>query len=157
MANVTQLAQRTIEAQAIHNLWRVLVERLGEEAALDMVGIASERSAHEAGRAFAATAPQGPSLAHFATILERWQAGDALEVEDVRLTATELTFRVTRCQYMGGYERAGIPPALWPRLSCVRDAAFARGYHPGLALERSQTIGLGDSQCVFRFVWGQAG
>jgi len=145
------LARRRIEAEILARVYESLVPRLGEETALEAIGDAVEAAAEAAGRDFAAAAPGGPSLAHFATVLDRWTEGGSLELREVQLAEETLEFAVTRCAYADLYRSLGLPPALGYALSCRRDAAFARGYHPALALDRSATLAEGSPACRFRF------
>lgn len=147
------LARRRIEAGVLVRVYDALEERIGEEAALQVIGEAVEAAALDAGREFAAGAGGAPSLAHFATVLERWREGEALRIEEVRLTPETLEFRVTRCAYVELYASLGLSPRLAHALSCRRDAAFARGYFPGLAMERSPTLAEGAPACRFCFRW----
>ncbi|MHB8766084.1 MAG: L-2-amino-thiazoline-4-carboxylic acid hydrolase, partial [Deferrisomatales bacterium] len=137
-------------------VYDALAARLGGGEAVEVIGAAVEAAAAAAGREFAAGAPDGPSLDHFAQVLDLWQEGGALELEEVRRGGASLSFRVTRCAYAELYHKMGLPPALAATLSCRRDAAFARGYHPGLSLVRSPTLAEGAPACEFRFGWGEA-
>ena len=145
------LARRRIEAEILARVHRSLARRLGEEAALEVIGEAVEAAAEAAGRDFAGQGPGGPSLVHFATVLQRWTEGGALELREVRLAPETLEFAVTRCAYADLYRSLGLPPALGYTLSCRRDAAFARGYDSRLSLERSPTLAEGAPDCRFRF------
>lgn len=149
------LARRTAEAQALAAVYQTLLPRLGEGGALDAVRVALDALAADAGRAFAAQAPHGPGLEHFATILDLWRGSGVLDVEDVVLVGDTLTFRVTRCGYVQAYRSMGLPEVLVGELSCRRDAPFARGYHHGLRLERPETIAAGHDACGFRFTWSE--
>ncbi len=168
---MTQLERRRIEAEMLAQVHETLCRRLGPEQALAVVAETTERAAMEAGAAFARSAPDGPSLAHFATVADIWRAGGALDIRDECLGDEHLgderlgderpglpggtwSFAVTRCAYADMYLRdMGLPPELAFVLSCGRDAAFARGYHPALRLERSETIAQGNGRCEFCFLW----
>jgi hypothetical protein len=147
---VAQIERRKIEAELLERLRRVLADDLGQERALDLLRRAVLEASRDAGAAFAATAPQGPNLAHFATILERWREGNALDIEDVRLSGDSLAFRVTRCAYAESYKAMGLSPAMADIASCCRDFGFVEGYSQHLRLERPETIAQGASQCLFR-------
>ncbi|MGD8560934.1 MAG: L-2-amino-thiazoline-4-carboxylic acid hydrolase [Desulfarculaceae bacterium] len=150
---ISQLQRRSIEAAALNDVYQVLLERLGQEEALAIIEEALTRNAIAGGKDFAAQAPQEPSLTHFATILERWQQGGALDVEDVHLDDSTLSFKVTRCAYYDHYRSQGMPPELCRRLSCSRDFGFTTGYSPRLHLNRPTTLAQGSPACPFNYIW----
>jgi hypothetical protein len=153
---VSLLARRTIEAALLADVHAVLVERLGREDALAVIEQTVLRAAHAAGQAFAAAAPHGPSLAHFATVTALWQRGGALVIENERHEPGRIAFDVTRCRYAESYREMGLPEELAQRVSCLRDAAFAAGYSPCLTLDRPTTIASGATTCPFTFTWNDA-
>jgi len=112
------------------------------------------RSAIEQARAFAATAPGGPSLKAFQEVMPLWTKGGALEIEVKEQTDTSFTFNVTRCRYAETYKAMGLGE-IGHLLSCNRDGAFCEGYDPKLKLERSQTIMQGASHCDFKYSYGK--
>ena len=148
---IPQIERRRIEAELLERLRAVLAPELGQERALELLRRASLDAAQQAGAAFAKTAPQGPSLAHFSTILERWREGNALDIADVRISGDTLTFRVTRCAYAEAYQAMGLSPDMADIASCCRDFGFAEGYSKRLSLTRSQTLAQGASECLFQF------
>lgn len=150
---IPQIERRRIEAELLERLRQVLTPELGRERALDLLRRTSLDAARQAGAAFARTAPQGPNLAHLATILERWREGNALDIEDVRISGNELCFRVTRCAYAEAYQAMGLSPDMADIASCCRDFGFAEGYSEHLRLERPETIAQGHAACGFRFAW----
>ncbi len=137
-------------------VYAVLLERLGREAALAVIEETVARAAREAGRAFAASAPGGPSLAHFASVADLWQAGGALAIADRRQGPDCLSFDVVRCRYAEAYREMGLPEELATRISCLRDHAFVAGYSPNLRLDRPGTIASGAATCPFTFTWEDA-
>ena len=154
--DVTLLEKRRIEAAMLADVYAVLTERLGRDAALAIIEETVARSAFAAGQSFAAAAPDGPTLAHFATVASLWQRGEALCIENVRQTSERLSFDVTRCRYAESYRAMGLPEELVVRISCLRDGAFAAGYSPALAFSRPATIASGASSCPFTFTWNDA-
>ena len=152
-SEVTLLERRRIEAAMLADVYAVLLTRFGRETALGVIEDTVERAAYEAGRALAASAPNGPGLEHFATVTQLWQRGGALVIENERLDAQSLSFVVTRCRYAESYREMGLPRELATRISCLRDAAFVAGYSPKLALSRSETIAAGADRCPFLFTW----
>lgn len=154
--SVPMIERRTMEAELMLAIHRAAVAKVGPEQARAILEAAIDESARAAGRAFAASASAesgGPCLAHFATVLERWKQGGVLVIEDVRLTSSELTFRVTRCGYMERYAALGVPPELRTVFSCRRDQGFAEGYSANLRMVRPETIGEGGECCRFAFLW----
>ena len=154
--NGTLLEKRCIEAAMLADVYAVLTERLGRDAALAVIEDTVARSAFTAGQAFAAAAPDGPSLAHFATVTSLWQRGEALCIENVRQTPGSLSFDVVRCRYAESYRAMGLPEELTRRVSCLRDGAFAAGYSPALTFARPATIASGTPCCPFTFTWNDA-
>ena len=149
----TMLDRRVIEAETLLKTYREASRRFSEPAARDLLAATVDADARETGRRFAAEAPAGPSLAHFASVLDRWRAGGALTVEDVVLTADRLSFTVVRCAYVEAYRAMGLPDHLAPLLSCRRDAAFVQGYDSRLTMERPEALGEGGAKCPFLFRW----
>ena len=147
--------RRRIEAEILGRVYDSLAPQVGESTALDVICQATASAARDAGRSFAAAAWPEPCLEHFATVVELWRAGGALEIADVSLTKTELKFVVLRCAYLEMYRAMGLGAAMCNALSCVRDAAFVQGYSPHLIMERPFTLAMDEKPCRFRFVWGQ--
>lgn len=150
------LEMRRVEAAALAEMYRTVQEMQGPDAAMMVLRRTLERMAFAAGRQFAESAPRGPSLKHFATVVERWKGSGALDVEHVRLTGTDLRFDVTRCAYAEAYREMGLPPELVRTLSCIRDAPFAQGYSDRLELVRPHTLASGGAGCDFHFIWHPA-
>lgn len=150
---VTLLSRREIEAAMLAEVYAVLIRRLGSSQALAIIEETVTRAAFAAGQAFAAAAPNGPSLAHFRCVVDLWRRGDALSIEDVRDEPGRLSFTVTRCRYAERYRAMGLPEELASRVSCLRDGAFVAGYSPKLRLNRPATIASGAANCPFTFTW----
>jgi hypothetical protein len=150
---VPLIERRMIEAEAYARVFDAVARVHGEPAATAIVVEAVEAAAFQAGRAFAATAAGGPSLAHFMTVLDVWRASGALDVGPVQSSEREFSFTVSRCDYVARYRAMNMPTPLVGLLSCRRDAAFARGYSPLLRMERPESIGEGCKRCQFRFIW----
>lgn len=154
--DIPQLQRRIIEARIILDIYNTGLKETSKEQILGIITGATENSAIEAGREFALAAPgQKPCLKHFATVLDRWEQGGALDIGQIEFTETTLNFKVTRCGYHQAYRKLGLPDELCYAVSCCRDGSFARGYHQGLTLDRPQTIAQGAPECVFKFTWGK--
>ncbi|MBW2454170.1 MAG: L-2-amino-thiazoline-4-carboxylic acid hydrolase [Deltaproteobacteria bacterium] len=151
---ITHLARRLIEAKLIGRFYHQLRTSLDGEQALELIGQTLQRAAGEEGAAFASQAEPGPSLGHFASILDDWD--EALEVEPVERSATALRFNVVRCKYVEAYRDLGLPAELVRLLSCSRDAPFAGGYSDRLVFSRSGTLADGAPCCDFCYRWSDA-
>ncbi|MEW5773932.1 MAG: L-2-amino-thiazoline-4-carboxylic acid hydrolase [Thermodesulfobacteriota bacterium] len=148
-----QIERRRIEAAMLKRVYDALCETMPADQAAAHIERAIAADARTAGEAFAASAPEGPSLAHFATVVGRWTEGGALDVHGLKLDGDALTFTVTRCGYADMYRDMGLPRPLSPLLSCLRDKHFAAGYSPHLTMTRPATIVEGGSECPFRYEW----
>ena len=148
-----QIERRRIEAAMLGRMYEALCEAMPREQAAAHIEHAVVLDSRAAGKAFAAAAPDGPSLAHFATVIGRWTEGDALEIDGPHLEGDALTLTVTRCRYAEMYRDMGLPAPLPYLLSCLRDIHFAAGYSPHLRLDRPTTIALGAGTCPFRYEW----
>jgi len=154
LSKIPLSARRAIEAEIITKIMASAELRVGGAEARAILDDAIATAAFTAGQAFAAKAPGGaPSLEHFAKVLDIWQMGGALDITDIRQDESSLSFSVTRCGYMDLYRQLGFPARLYWSLSCSREAAFAAGYSPRLALERPETIEQGAKRCAFLFRW----
>lgn len=149
---VSQIARRLIEAELYGQLYKTMTEKLGPEAALEIIAENLRKSAFQAGQAFASGTAE-PSMDHFATVVEIWKKGDAIEIEKVSCTANRLSMKVVRCRYQESYREMGLPDELCRILSCSRDEPFAKGYSEKLCMERKTTLAEGGDCCPFEFYW----
>ena len=147
---LSMLEKRKIEAEILKEVYETLKESHGEEVAKRTVAESVRRSAIEQARAFAASAPGGPSLKAFQDVMPLWTKGGALEIEVQEQSDTVFRFNVVRCRYAETYKAMGLAE-IGPLLSCNRDGAFCEGYDPKLKLDRSQTIMQGASHCDFKY------
>lgn len=148
-----QIERRRIEAAILKRVYDALCQSMPANQAAAHLERAIAADARAAGAAFAATAPGGPSLAHFATVINRWTEGGALEIAGPELADNVLTVTVTRCGYAEMYRDMGLPHSLPVILSCLRDIHFAAGYSPHLTMTRPATIAEGGRECPFRYEW----
>jgi len=148
-----QIERRRIEAAAYKRMFDALCESMPPDQAAVHIERAIAADARAAGAAFAASAPGGPSLAHFATVIDLWTAGGALDIRGPELAGNVLTVTVTRCGYAAMYRDMGLPRPLPFLLSCLRDIHFAAGYSPRLTMTRPATIAEGGTECPFRYEW----
>lgn len=151
--NIPLLERRKIEAGTLGAVYAHLKKTQGTGAALGVIRATVEAVAFEAGQAFAASAPDGPSFEHFQTIVDVWKGTGVLDIDNVKREPDVLTFDVTRCGYVDGYRGMGLPEELIPVISCPRDEPFAAGYSERIVFSRPETIGDGFGRCGFRFEW----
>ena len=147
---LSMLEKRKIEAEILKEVYETLKASHGEETARRTIAESVRRSAIEQAKAFAASAPGGPSLKAFQDVMPLWTKGGALEIEVTEQTEASFQFNVTRCRYAETYKAMGLGE-IGHLLSCNRDGAFCEGYDPKLKLERSQTIMQGASHCDFKY------
>ena len=143
------LAQREVEAQIVGPIVRGFIAELGEDRALEIVRGVVAGLARDRGADLARTVGE-VSLEAFATDIDRWREGGALEIEFLERSPERLSFNVTRCRYAEMYRALGLAE-LGGSLSCQRDFALVEGFNPNINLSRTQTLMEGASHCNFRF------
>jgi hypothetical protein len=146
--DVGVLARREIEARIVGPL----LERLAAEYGPGVYDVARDAIVDIARDQGAALADRvgGTSLTDFASGLDAWSAGGALESEVVELDEFVFAFDVTRCRYAEMYRSLGLDE-LGSLLSCNRDGALIAGFNPNVEFTRTQTIMGGATHCDFRF------
>ncbi len=148
-ARLNLLQRREIEARIVGPLIRAFERELGREKTIALLRGVIADLARQAGAELARELGE-VSLAAFASCLERWKEGGALELDVLEQSADRLDFNVTRCRYAEMYRALGLAD-LGSSLSCVRDFTLAEGFSPDIALTRTQTIMEGAAYCDFRF------
>ena len=151
---LSMLEKRRIEAEILKEVYETLKASHGQEVAKKTIAESVRRSAIEQAKAFAASAPGGPSLKAFQDVMPLWTKGGALEIEIKEQTESSFRFNVTRCRYAETYKAMGLGE-IGHLLSCNRDGAFCEGYDPRLKLERTQTLMGGAAHCDFRYRWSE--
>lgn len=149
---VSQISRRLIEAQLYGEIYETMNAQLGKEKALELIADNLQKSAFKAGQNFAASV-NNPNLTHFATVVEIWKKGDAIEVADLTIKEKTLSIKVVRCSYQESYREMGLPEELCRMLSCCRDEPFAKGYSNKLSMIRKTTLAEGGDCCPFEFTW----
>ncbi|HYC65618.1 MAG TPA: L-2-amino-thiazoline-4-carboxylic acid hydrolase [Reyranellaceae bacterium] len=149
---LSMLEKRKIEAEILKEVYETLKESHGAEVAKKTIAESVRRSAIEQAKAFAASAPGGPSLKAFRDVMPLWTKGGALEIEVKEESADTFRFNVVRCRYAETYKAMGLGE-IGHLLSCNRDGAFIEGYDPKLKFERTQTIMQGASHCDFKYTY----
>jgi hypothetical protein len=151
----TILERRRIEAEFALKLMTVMTDRIGKEAAREILSVAVKDAARAFGRELAAQEDGEPTLETFAERLSMWQADDALRLEVLEATPKKLSFNVHRCRYAETYKEIGAD-GIGDILSCERDGEFCVGYNPKMKLTRTQTKMKGADYCDFRYTLDDA-
>ncbi len=149
MKHLPLLEQRKIEAKVLAPLIRAFEDEFGREKTHTLVGKTIEALARGEGKGIAQEL-EGTPIEKVASLLPRFNEGDALELDVLKQDASCYEFNVTRCRFAEFYKELGMPE-LGRLLSCNRDFALSEGISSELELERSQTIMEGASHCDFRF------
>lgn len=148
-SGITLLERRKIEAEIVAPLVRAFAAEIGAERAVAIVRGVIDSVAREAGAELARSVAEA-SLSAFASRLDRWSEGNALEIETLESTESRLAFNVVRCRYAEMYHALGLGD-LGSTLSCRRDFSLIEGFNSNIKLARTQTIMEGASYCDFRF------
>ncbi len=143
------LDQRTIEARIVGPLVEAFRFEFGEEKTLEVLRRVVADLARQSGADLARRLGEA-SLTAFASTLQVWTEGEALEVNVLEQTDERFDFNVKRCRYAEMYRELGLEK-LGSSLSCLRDFALVEGFNPRIELTRTQTIMEGADHCDFRF------
>jgi len=144
------LLRRRIEASVIKPIYQEMVSALGEDQARAILSKAIVKDAISHGQTHAERQDRPNDLAGFAALLPQWQKHDALRIDFLEKSDSQLNFNVTRCRYAEMYREMGLED-IGDILSCGRDGSFCDGYNPDIALTRTQTIMQGATHCDFRY------
>ncbi len=147
--DMTLLEKRIIEAEALTPILQAFIEELGLRKVKDLVTNINLKASEKYGRELARQTGS-VTLADLANEINKWGAGDSLEVEILEQTEESFCFNVTRCRFAEAYEKLGIKD-MGTALSCCRDFGFIHGFNPKVKLTRTQTIMDGASVCDFRY------
>ncbi|GBD10732.1 hypothetical protein HRbin23_00377 [bacterium HR23] len=149
LPHLTLLQQRCIEARVLGPVIRTLQEELGAERANAIIQKAIARIAYAQGQERARALGRNDLQAFKAMSTARHGSGD-LEIQVVKDTPEEYTFRVVRCRFAEMYREMGLGD-VGHLLSCNRDFAFVQGFNPRIRLVRTQTIMQGAPFCDFSY------
>ena len=146
---INRIEKRAIEALAVVPIIQAVAQRIGKEEALAILHEVNEKEAFQRGESLRNHLGHtgNPELVED---VATWGLGSMLEMEIIEQTSETYHFNVTRCPYFEKYRELGLVE-YGVALSCCRDEPFARGFHPQLKLERSQTIMEGADYCDFRY------
>ncbi|KJC35859.1 hypothetical protein UP09_32295 [Bradyrhizobium sp. LTSP885] len=146
---INHLQRRKIEGRVLIPFIQTLRDKLGDDAARELVDATIRRLATEDGATWATTYGQGiGSLRRI--VDELWAAGGGMEVQVLDQSDQEFAFNVRRCGYAEFYKDLGLADIGY-QVHCKRDHAMLTGFDDGLELSRSQTLMEGASCCDFRF------
>ena len=146
---ISHLQRRKIEGRVLIPFIQTLRDKLGDDAARELVDATIRRLATEDGATWATTYGQGiGSLRRI--VDELWAAGGGMEVQVLDQSDQEFAFNVKRCGYAEFYKDLGLADIGY-EVHCKRDHAMLTGFDDGLELSRSQTLMEGASCCDFRF------
>lgn len=144
-----RIEKRTIEALAIVPVIKAVAERIGKEAALEVLYEVNRQEAFQRGQDMMQVMGQN-GIKELVNDVTSWGEGGIWEMEVLEQTSTTYFFNVLRCPYYDKYKELGLDE-FGVGLSCCRDEPFARGLNPQLKLVRSQTIMEGAEYCDFRY------
>lgn len=150
-ARIGVLTRREVEARLLAPLIDALGDAFGRTEVIHVVRQTIIEIAQEQG-AQLAEAMGGDGSAEFADSLRLWTQDDALVLDVLAQSDTQLEFNVTRCRYAELYTALGIPE-LGAVFSCNRDWALIQGFNPDATLSRTQTIMEGAPFCDFRYTF----
>lgn len=143
------LIRREIEARLLIPLIDALSVRFGREEVLSIVRQTIVEIARQQGTQLAERCPTNDLLT-FASTLENWKKGNAMDIQVLEHTNRCFSFDVHRCRYAEMYQALGVPD-LGLLLSCSRDFALIEGFNPAIHLRRTHTIMEGAPVCDFRY------
>lgn len=138
-----------IQSEILLPLYKRLREEIGKERAAELLRAAVKEYATELGASVAKSAG-GTSLDKMRSMMPAFAAADALEVEPLDDTASELNLNVRRCGYAAYFKELG-EPEFGAMITCEIDPPMTRAIGEDLDLKRSQTIMSGGSHCDFRW------
>ncbi len=150
-----RIEKRAIEASAVAPFIQAVAQRIGKKNALAILQEVNEQEAYQRGESMRKKLGR-TGIAELVEDVATWGLGGKLEMEVLEQTPETYHFNVTRCPYYEKYRELGLVE-YGVAFSCCRDQPFARGFHPQLKLERTQTIMEGADYCDFRYTLGSVG
>ena len=147
--DLNRVDKRAIEALSLAPLIDALAERIGRADALALLQQINEKEAYERGLTVVQTGRDNdiPALVRE---VDTWGDGGRWAIDVLEQTDKTYFFNVTACPYHDKYLELGLKE-LGVCMSCCRDEPYARGFNPGLRLNRTQTIMEGAAYCDFRY------
>ena len=142
------LLRREAEARILIPFLENLTKEFSKEKILSILEVTIKKVAKKQGREL--SKEYGNNVDAFLETLSYWTKDDALEIDILDKSDSELNFNVTRCKYAEMYKAMGVKD-LGAILSCNRDGALIEGFNKKAKLDRKQTIMNGDKCCTFRY------
>ena len=142
------LLRREAEARILIPFLENLTKEFSKEKILSILEVTIKKVAKKQGREL--SKEYGNNVDAFLETLSYWTKDDALEIDILDKSDSELNFNVTRCKYAEMYKAMGVKD-LGAILSCNRDGALIEGFNSKAKLDRKHTIMKGDKCCTFRY------
>lgn len=143
------LQRAKIQAEILLPLFRLLKAEIGDERAGELLRAAVDEFATNLGRELAAQG-EGTSLQKLRAAFRMFMAEDALQLEPIANTDTELSVNIRGCKYADYFQGIG-EAEFGAMLVCGIDPPMTAAVGSDLTLERTQTIMTGGSHCDFCF------
>lgn len=153
MSLLTPTEQKRFEVDILRHVFETLSERLGRAEALQVIGNATRDVARAAGKAHAESCDTTPNLPHFATVVNTWRSGRALDIGKFEIGLDKMRVMIKRCAYIDVYRELGLPDDLSCQLACAREEAFAEGYSSHLLFKRPTSLCQDDKPCELIYTW----
>lgn len=144
-----RIEKRAIEASAVAPFIQAVAQTIGKKKALAILQEVNEQEAFQRGESLRKKLGN-TGIPELVEDVATWGFGGKLEMEVLEQTSKTFHFNITRCPYYEKYREFGLVE-YGVAFSCCRDKPFARGFHPHLKLERTQTIMEGADYCDFRY------
>jgi hypothetical protein len=146
---LTPLARRAVEIDIAHAFFSAAEQRLGRDAAQEMLESVVGQLAVAAAQTFGERYP-APSLRDLWEIWQFLGGDDRLELHLDELSDHKLRFHVDRCAYADLYRERGLEE-IGVAFSCRRDEPFAKALIRGIGVQQSKTILEGSNRCEFTY------
>src|SRR6516164_9586830 len=145
---ISHLQRRTIEGRVLIPFIQTLIERIGRDAALEILDATINKLAVQDGDNW--QAQFGSNFGSLRRVAQEVWGGGSLEVDILDASDTHLSFNVTRCRYAEFYRELGLTD-IGIHIHCKRDYAMIDGFNPKIELDRRQTLMEGADHCNFRY------
>src|SRR6476646_10554911 len=124
---ISHLQRRKIEGRVLLPFIQTLIEKIGREAALEILDATINKLAVQDGDNW--QAQFGSDLGSLCRVAQEvWGGGGSLEVDVLDASDTYLSFNVTRCRYAEFYRELGLTDIGF-HIHCKRDYAMIDGFN----------------------------